>query len=308
MTDKQQSKINKFNILIAIIISFVAWVFVVYNYAPMKNVVYRNVPITYVGELDLVQNGLGIESALTDTVDVTLNINRKNFNNISVDDILAEVDVGNVVEGSNGLSISITPPDGASLESISTSTVTIEVASGANKDVEMTAVYDNASDASLEPVTSEMSYEKVSVLGAADNVAKVKCAVLRVNEEDLISGPKSFVVAPVALDKDGREVKHIVVLPSEISFKANAASTKEVELVVPLKNGSHEDTNKYEIPDTVTIKGATKLLKTIDKIEANPVDVTGITEETRMTIDYILPEGIQIAQASLGNAVKVVVK
>ncbi len=51
MADNQKSKkVFKLNIVISILVSFVAWVFVVYNFSPMKSVTYTDIPITYVGE------------------------------------------------------------------------------------------------------------------------------------------------------------------------------------------------------------------------------------------------------------------
>lgn len=308
MSNKQKAKASKFNILIAIVIAFVAWVFVIYNYAPMKNVTYNDVPINYVGELELVQKGLGIETSTADTVDVTLNINRKNYNNISADDIYVAVDVTNAVEGRNGLSVDVTPPRDCSVERISKDSITVEVVKGANKDVPLTAIYGDTNDEGQEPITTNMSYTNVSVLGAADNVDKVHVALLKVNSSDLVGGAKFFVETPVAVDEEGKVLRHIIVLPSEISFKAEAAVTKTVPCNVYLLKKSHDDNITYEIPDKITIKGPDKLLKNISEIDSSPVDVTGITEDTKITIDFKLPKGIYVANKSLGSCVKAVVK
>ena len=308
MTDKRQTKTSKLNILFAIIIAFAAWVFVIYNYAPMKNVTYSDIPIDYVGELELVQSGLGIESSTADTVDVTLKINRKNYNNISADDIYVAVDVTNAVEGRNGLSVDVTPPRDCTVERVSKDSISVEVVKGSNKDVPLTAVYGDTNDDSQEPIATEMSYSNVSVLGAADNVAKVRMALLEVNSNDLVGGAKSFVDTPIAVDEEGKEVKHIIVLPSEISFKAESASTKTVPLNVFLLQKSHGDGLSFNIPDKVTIKGPDSLLKNINEIDSEPVDVTGITEDTEIMIEYKLPKGVYVARKSLGACVKVAVK
>lgn len=308
MSDNRKAKASKLNILIAIVIAFVAWVFVIYNYAPMKNVTYNDVPINYVGEVDLVQKGLGIETSTADTVDVTLNINRKNFNNISADDIYVAVDVTNAVEGRNGLSVDVTPPRDCTVERVSKDSINVEVVKGANKDVPLCAVYADANDNSLEPIATEMSYSMVSVLGASDNVEKVHIALLRVNFDDLVGGTKSFVETPIAVDEDGKELRHIIVLPSEISFDATAAVTKTVPLNVHLMKKSHDDELTYDMPNRVTIKGLDSTLRNINSIDSKEIDVTGITEATDITIDFILPDGVYIANKSLGSYVRVDVK
>ncbi|MBQ0040924.1 MAG: hypothetical protein KBS56_02755 [Clostridiales bacterium] len=308
MSNNQKAKTSKLNILIAIIISFVAWFFVIYNYAPMKNVTYSNVPINYIGELELVQSGLGIETSTADTVDVTLKINRKNYNNISADDIYVAVDVTNAVEGRNGLSVDVTPPRDCTVERVSKDSITVEVVKGNNKDVPLTAIYGDTNDDTQEPIATAMSYSKVSVLGAADNVDKVCMALLEVNSNDLAGGEKSFVETPVAVDDDGKEVKHIIVLPGEISFNAKAAATKTVPLNVFLIRKSHNDGLSINAPEKITIKGPGSLLKNINEIDSEPVDVTDITEDTDLMIEYKLPKGVYVARKSLGNCVKVAVK
>ena len=308
MSDNRRAKASRFNILIAIVVAFVAWFFVIYNYAPMKNVTYSDVPINYIGELELVQKGLGIETSTADTVDVTLKINRKNYNNISADDIYIAVDVTNAVEGRNGLSLDVTPPRDCTVERLSKDSITVDVVKGANRDVPLTAVYGDTNDNSLEPIATEMSYSMVSVLGAADNVAKARVALLKVSYDDLVGGTKSFVETPVAVDEDGKELRHIIVLPSEISFDATAAVTKTVPLNVHLLKRSHDDDLTYDMPDKVTIKGLDSTLRTVNSIDSEEIDVTGITEDTDITIDFILPDGVYIANNSLGSYVRVGMK
>ena len=308
MADNQKSKkIFKLNIVISILVSFVAWVFVVYNFSPMKSVTYTDIPITYVGETDLVQTGLGIGKTTTDTVDVTLKINRKDYNKISAEDIVANVDVSNAMEGSNGLSVMVTPPEGTILENISNNSVSIDVVAGANKDVDLTSVYSDQTDPDREPIPTEMSYSRVSVLGAADNVAKVTAAVVRIDANYLGDAPKSFVAVPVAVDKKGKEVPHVVVLPSEISFKATEGTVKTVQLNVNVRDNS-EVGKTIDAPDTITIKGPATILKGIEAIDAEPINVSAIAEDTSIEIEPKLPEGVSLALKSMGISAKVVVK
>ncbi len=308
MRTNQKKPIIKFNIVISIVIAFVAWLFVVYNYSPMKSVTYRNVPITYVGEIELAQKGLGIEHSTSDTVDVTLNVNRLHFNSISAEDIVVEADVTNAIEGTNGVSLVVTPPDDCVFERISTRTVSVEVVPGANKDVDVTTIYDDNSDSSIEPYPTNMSYYRVSILGAKDHVAKVRSAVIKIHQEELADGTKSFVANPIAVDKNGKRVNHIVVLPSEVSFDATEGIVKTVRLNLSVKDGEHNSGKTVDYPEKVTIKGDAAVISEIDSIDAESIDVTGITENTTIPIVLNLPKGVHVAQKSLGLLVEVVVK
>lgn len=308
MNTNQKKPIVKLNVVISIVIAFVAWLFVVYNYAPMKSVTYRNVPISYVGEIELTQRGLGIERSTADTVDVTLNVNRLYYNHISAEDIIVNADVTNAIEGTNGVSLVVTPPEDCVFERLSTKTISVEVVAGANKDVDVTTIYDDSSDSSVEPYPTRMSYRRVSVLGAKDNVAKVCGAVVEIHREDLSDGTKSLVVKPVAVDERGRVVSHIVVLPSEISLDATEGIAKTVKLDINVRDADHGDGKTVDYPKKVTIKGPADVINKIESIEANDIDVTGITEDTNINIVLNLPEGVHVAQKSLGLFAKVVVK
>lgn len=308
MRDNERSKMVRINIVLSIIVAFIAWVFVVYNYSPMKNVIYKSVPIDFIGEDTLVQNGYGISSASQDSVDVTLSINRTRYNRISAEDIQVTADVSNAAEGSNGITLDVIAPADTTVVKSSASLLTVDVVAAGNKDVDVTAVYTDSTDETMEPVISNMSYSRVSVYGTADNLEKVCCAALQLSVAELSEDSKSFIGTPVALDENGQRVKHIVVFPSEISFDAAAGSTKTVKLTVPIRNTSHDKNMDFEVPESVTIKGSAQLLKTITSVEAETVDVSQISEDVSIPIAFSLPEGISVARRSIGAAVNVVVK
>lgn len=308
MSDNEKSRIVKLNIIISIVIAFIAWVFVVYNYSPMKNVVYKGIPIDYVGEDILVQNGYGISQSSADTVDVTLSINRTKYNKISATDIQVTADVTDAVEGSNGISLDVTAPVDTAVVKTSISSVAVDVVAGSNKDVDVTAVYTDSTDDTMEPILSNMSYNRVSVYGAVENIEKVRCVAVRLSVNDLDDNEKSFVATPVALDENGKIVKHIIIFPNEISFEAVAGSTKTVKLIVPIRNSAHDISRTVEVPETVTIKGDASLLRAISSIEAEPMDISQISEDTALQLIINLPDGISLARKSVGSEVKVVVR
>lgn len=303
MTKNRKFSVNKLNIVIAIVIAFVAWVYVVYNYTPMKEVTYSDVNITFVGEDTLSVMGLGIEESSINKIDVKLDIHRKDFNTISNEDIEVVADVSEAVEGENGISLEVFPPENCKLISQSASATTVKVSYTDTKYVDLIATYSNAVEDNLEPIISAMSNTSVSIIGAKKNVEKVKYAAIQFKTEELGDGEKHFVVTPVAVDSRGNKVPHIVVVPNEISLRARAGETKTVPLELKINNDSHEEIN-YTSPNKVTIKGTAAALKPINKIEAT-ADITGAGKGTAITINYQLPDGIDIANASIGQCVKV---
>lgn len=127
MTENRRSTINRLNIIISLVIAFAAWVYVVYNFAPMKEVTYYNVPIDYVGEETLEYRGYQLEEALEKKIDVTLKIRRIDFTKISEDSIEVRADVSEAVEGNNGISLEVIPPEESYAVSTSTKSVSVKV-------------------------------------------------------------------------------------------------------------------------------------------------------------------------------------
>lgn len=127
MKNNHKSAINKLNIVISILIAFASWIYVVYNFTPMKDVSYTNIPISYIGEENLNYQGLELKKAGEDKVDVVLSIRRIDYNKITNDDIQVIADVSDAIEGNNGISLDIVTPEGSVLREISTKSVSVRV-------------------------------------------------------------------------------------------------------------------------------------------------------------------------------------
>lgn len=127
MKNNHKSAINKLNIVISIIIAFASWVYVVYNFAPMKDVTYTNIPVSYVGEENLEYQGLKLKDTGEKTVDVVLSIKRTDYSKITNDDIQVVADVSDAIEGNNGISLDVLTPEGSTLQKISTKSVSVKV-------------------------------------------------------------------------------------------------------------------------------------------------------------------------------------
>lgn len=124
---QKKSTINKINIIISLLIAFASWVYVVYNFVPMKSVEYFDVPVSIVGEENLEWQGLEVKKVGEKNIDVTLSIRRTDFTKIAAEDIEVKADVSNAVPGENGISLEIITPEGALLEESSTKSVSVQV-------------------------------------------------------------------------------------------------------------------------------------------------------------------------------------
>jgi len=306
MTEKRKISIKKLNLVISLLLAFAAWVYVIYNYAPMKEVVYSDVPIDFVGEDTLAYKGLGVTNASADTVTIRAEIKRTDYANISADSFDVVADVSGAVTGGNGISLDVTAPAEVNVENVSISSVNVNVDRVHSKQVKVAAVYSDAIELNSEPGVSSMSYKQVTVSGTNKNLNKVKCAAVVFEMSSLKSRLQQFYMKPVALDENGKEVKHIVIVPSEIAVTAYAGITKEVPLKLNVTADSDE--LSYEVPETIVIKGKKDTLDEIEEIEAEDIDLSGISKDTEVPLTFALPDGVNVTRNYLLATLKVKVK
>lgn len=305
MNKKKPKNINTVNVILSILVAFAAWIFVVYNVSPTINKTYRDVPLEYKGEYELGQRGLGVLEADEESVNVTVTVDRRDLQETNESDIKAVVDVSSAVRGSNNLDISVETSSKLTVVKQSSENLNVEVTQSDNRDVEVEVGYDADSDSATEPVATEVGVNMVSVIGAKELVAKVDHVLIPLKESSLTESEESYMVNPVAVDENGILVKNIVVLPSEVSLTAYKANTKTVKLKITVSDDAKNDSKKYTVPETVTIKGRDSVLKDIEEIEAESVDISDVSSKRDIPIKLNLPDGVLLSIKSKNISVSV---
>ena len=297
-----------FNLIISLLVSVVAWAFVVYNNDPMTEMKYKDVPVAYVGEEVLANEGLGVAQVSTEYIDVTLSQRRVDTNDISVDDITVIADVSNAAEGENGISLQISGPDGTKVSNAETRSVSVEVeeSDAIEKDI---SVEFSETVPGYEPVLSDMTSTRATIIGAQSEVARVDRLAVIMNFEDVSSTSRGYTMNLTALDENGDTMNHLVIYPDEINFRAYSGITKEVPLKVitedpDAKNSSDDNddgyTRTYTAPQRVTIKGPAMVINDITEVSTQLVNINNMYESQTVELEYDLPGEVQLANASMG--------
>ncbi|MBQ0017653.1 MAG: hypothetical protein KBS63_00375 [Clostridiales bacterium] len=304
MSNKAKSGLS---IVLSLLIAFAAWVFVIINYYPTKDVTFHSVPIVFQGEDNLAYSNLAVEKASDESVDVTLNIKRSEIRNISDEDIQIIADVSDAEKGSNTIKIDVLPPEGASVVKKSRSTVNIAVDICESKTIDVAAVFGDASENGEEPVLESINSSTVVAYGTSDNLDRVSCAALRFKSSELAAGSVNFEMAPVALDNNGETVPHIVFYPRTVKGDAFAGVTKTVKLKLNISDNLIYEKD-ITAPEKITVKGSSEALEKINQIETEVIDLNSVSKDCEIALRYKLPEGVNIAQASLGEVLTVTAK
>ncbi len=301
------------NIIIAVLVAIGGWIYVVYNNDPMTEVRYKDIPVSFVGEHDLANKGLGISQVSTETIDVTLRQKRIETSQITADDITVIADVSDAVEGENGISLQISGPSGTQVAESEKRAISVEIEE--SDSVEKTIYVDYKDDnEDIEPVTSNMTSTKATVMGAKSEVERVDRVVALISHSDTNNRVWNFTTGLSALDKDGDEIEHLVIYPDELNFRAYTGFTKTVKLNVVTDEetestgqDSEDDgyTRTYSAPDTIVIKGSEDVIANVDAISTEQINISDMYEDQEVELTYDLPEGVHLAYESEGLVMKV---
>lgn len=306
------------NIIIAIIVAIGGWIYVVYNNDPMTEVRYKDIPVTFEGEEELANRGLGISQVNTDSLDVTLRQKRVDTNQITADDITVVADVSDAAEGENGISLQIAGPSGTQVAEAERRAISVEIEESDTVEKRIYVEYSDETEG-VEPVTSNLTSTSATVMGAKSEIERVDKVVALITNKDTNNRVWNFTTGLTALDKNGDEIEHLVIYPKEINFKAYTGVTKTVKLnVVTEERNERTDsdsddeeeegdgyTRTYSAPDTIVIKGAEDAVANVESISTELIDINNMYEDQEVELTYELPEGVHIAYESEGLVMKV---
>ncbi len=282
--------------ILALLVSTGAWFFVVYNYDPMTSVRYTGIPVTYTGLDTLANRGYAVSESNHEVADVTLQQRRIDTANISADDISITADVSGLTTGENTVTLRTIGPEGTQVLDTSVKNITVEIESAASAEMPISVEYSEGAAENAEPIKENMSVENATVIATDARLAKIDRVAAVVDPEDLTDSLKSMTVTLAALDRDGNKVLNVLVYPETVSFRGAAGFTKEVRLVVPVKDGSDDSYERtYTLPETVTIKCKEDSIDSYTGITANEVDISGYYEDSDIPVTIDLPEGVYLA-------------
>ena len=81
--------------------------------------------------------------------------------------------------------------------------------------------------------------------------------------------------------------------------------TKKVPLVVDAVNPDDNFNRTWTAPHEITIKGSQDAVEKIQQISTQEIDLTYVYDSIEMDLEYELPDGIFLANDSLGKTIKV---
>ena len=290
-------KSKKFNIILALIVAIALWAYVLGEINPTSSTVVRNVPINYLNEETLAEEGLTVLSTSAETVNVTISGQRTAITRADSDDFTVTVDLEGMRIGENSARINVIGPRNVEIERVNIEklTVMIDEQVSLEKSVETQFLGQIADNQEASVIEAEKN--RVNVSGPKTLVNSVTRLLASISVSDLSGEPKNLNIELVPVDENNVRVEGVTIEGGNtMDVTAVLFNKKTVPLEVPLENqDSHEMDVEVEAPVTVVVKGSEEALAEISSISCQSIDLSAITESTTITLTPVLPEGVQLA-------------
>lgn len=310
--NKRKSPDNRkkyFTMFLSIAIAVGLWVFVIENENPTIKMTYSNIPVEYLNEDALEEDGLVVaDTEEAATVKVTLQGKRADLLDLDSDDLAAAVDVSEYTKGDHYVQVEVHAPDNVKVVGTKPSQIKITVESLVSSEKTVDVQFEGESPANKEPVFLGGEPEDITVTGASSAVSSVKSLRAVVDISNVTSKKKTINVRLKPVDKLGKEVKGVTLSAEKADITVQMYSTKSVPLNVQTTGTA---TAGYRVsvdaPDSVQISCSDDLIDSVSEIATQPVDITDITERTEISLTPVLPEGVRLAskQEKISAVIKV---
>ena len=265
-----------------------------------------NIPVTFIGEDRLEEDGLMIISGKNTTVNLQLEgsrtaVSQVNRNNITIT-VQAYAQINS--EGHYSLLYDVDFPSSVASQlrivSRSIDAIDVDVVQMTSKTVEIQGKFVGtaAEGAQISDTDFEFEQNEVTVSGERSLVEQVDHALVTLDVDDL-SSTWSGELPIVLVDADGNEVDmtNLTCDITEVYTIFPVQTVKEVPLTVSFTSGAgatSENATATIDPETVTISGTPERLDQIESINLGSIDLSQIVTSEVVNMTIPVPEGVSI--------------
>ena len=295
-----------FYMILAVMCSIGLWLYIDIIEAPQSTTTVYNIPVTFIGEDRLEEDGLMIISGKNTTVNLQLEgsrtaVSQVNRNNITIT-VQAYAQINS--EGHYSLLYDVDFPSSVASQlrivSRSIDAIDVDVVQMTSKTVEIQGKFVGtaAEGARISDTDFEFEQNEVTVSGERSLVEQVDHALVTLDADDL-SSTWSGELPIVLVDADGNEVDmtNLTCDITEVYTIFPVQTVKEVPLTVSFTSGAgatSENATATIDPETVTISGTPERLDQIESINLGSIDLSQIVTSEVVNMTIPVPEGVSI--------------
>ena len=297
MVKKSKQEITA--MILAVLVSFFMWIYVMAENDPISPRVIYDVPVTLTNTENIEQSNLALSPNQAFTVNISITGGAKTIYALTPSSFKLEADMsGYLKKGENNIPVEIKDaPNGISIKQKNNLSVRVKLDSLAQKTVPIRV------ETKGEPKDGYGTYDvtvkqtEASVLGPQDFVNQVNCLKGQID----ITNAEADVTGAIQLkayDKDDKLVSSV----SSDSKSADAYVSIKPAKIVPVHintTGKVDDkyTFKYAKPKTEKVKiiGDRRNLDKVKQIESFPFDISRLTSNYTGNVQLNIPSGIIIS-------------
>lgn len=301
-----KSKFGTF--LLALLISFGLWVYVITVDNPEFETIYYDIPVYFQNETALTNRGLMIVSESSPKITLRLKGNRSDLNNLNESNINIIADLSRIYDtGTQSLSYSISYPGNVPESAItvmdkSMEYITLTVERRQEKQVEIVPVYEGTVPEGYlaDKANAVLDHESITVTGPASVVNQIDHARIYVDIEGQSTTLDAEYVYTLC-DQDGdpvqvANVNLVVAQPAVVNLVLPIQQVKELTLALDVIYGggvTEENSNITLDPAVILVSGSAESLAELsDTFIIGTLDLSKQNIELEQTFDIILPPGV----------------
>lgn len=306
--------------LLAVLISFGLWLYVVTVVNPEWEDTFYNIPVVLENEEILLERGLMLVSDEEPKVTLRLSGNRADMIKLNSSNITIRADLSRIYSaGEQSLSYSIVypgdvPNNAFEILSQTPQQITLSVAEWKSKDVDVQVTFNETAVPEQYIAFKDkatLDYEKITVTGPSDVVDRIVSAKVEVNldgQTETISQQYGYVLC----DAQGNAVESDWVRTNteQVLYTLKIQQWKDISLRVEVIDGGGLREENCQITmtlDTIRVSGSEKQLADLgDELVLGQIKLAEILEDTTIPFDISLPEWA--TNLSEKNTVDVTVK
>ena len=294
--------------VLAIVFAVLLWGYVLYDLNPYRVKTLSGVSTSFDGEAELLAQGLCIrgdrEEILKD-VDVAVRTQLRNYADLGASAVNASISLKNISQPQEyqlPVNASMSSALGF-VNSVSPSTVTVEIDSLVTKTIPISCVLENDVPEGYWADKENVSYTtRIDIQGAKTDMAKVsraECVIDLAGKTSTIYGTFDLIL----YDSENNIIDSSIVIGSlpAATVRLNIRHMKKVPITIESALiGSDSLAANYELasvtiaPEEVRIVGDEAALKEVDSITMEPISISGAKESMTVESQLIVPDSVTL--------------
>ena len=303
--DKWNEKV--ITIIVCVLLSFSLWVYISNVENVNRTVELKNISVTIENESALSESNLVLLPDQVFEVNLRIEGPSKKVYSISKQDFNLEVDLSAYAlkSGVNNIPVKIVDyPEGINIKNTGNLTIKVVLENLEEKEVNVTSKINTTFQDGISEVSSEISPQKVTISGASSFIYKVSQVIIDGSESN-ISRNFSRTFNLKAVDANRDEVDGVEISTKKVTYSMKVKKQKEVPIKIDyqgsLNSGIIKEYEELSI-NNIIVSGEVDDVDKIESIKTEPIYLSNITENKKITLDLVIPEGINV----VGNDTSVI--